>query len=464
MEMYIEQGESRMECELKIAKKYNRPFQIWSEKEIRIGGILGGLFSKPGVQVEFYFSPSYKALAAHMNVSSGGYHSGLSSSYYASEPRKQYAGEYRKSDTSGIESGRQDIQPGIASHKRLGESSPLEEEKKKLLAAAGNRLQAAGAADSKDASQQILEALKELKEKVDQTGLAGAKETPRAFAHVTELLRQNEFSEKYISGMLERLRKEMSLEQLEDPDAVQDQLLYWIGESINIYREDAVTRKPRIFIIVGPTGVGKTTTISKLAAIYGIGTDDIPAVDVRMITIDAFRICAKDQLEQIGSIMQIPVSCVVNKQDLKKEIALYSEDTDLFFIDTIGKSPKDSSRLGEMKEILDGAPRHAEFHLAVCAGTKTSDIEDILRQFEPFNYRSIILTKLDETDHIGNVISALAEKRKCVSYITDGQDVPVHIRRASVVRFLINLDGFKVDREKIENRFPSGEAEQFKWR
>jgi flagellar biosynthesis protein FlhF len=217
-------------------------------------------------------------------------------------------------------------------------------------------------------------------------------------------------------------------------------------------------------VLIGPTGVGKTTTISKLAAIYGIGTDEIPAIDVRMITIDAFRICAKEQLEQIGNIMQIPVSCVVNKSDLRKEIALHSEGTDLFLIDTIGKSPKDFSKLGEMKEILEGAGKNAEYHLVISASTKTSDIEDIMQQFEPFGYKSVVLSKMDETDRIGNIISALAQKGKSISYITDGQTVPVDIRRASVVRFLVNLEGFKVNRDKIENRFPSGEAEQFKWR
>jgi len=88
----------------------------------------------------------------------------------------------------------------------------------------------------------------------------------------------------------------------------------------------------------------------------------------------------------------------------------------------------------------------------------------MLRQFEPFNYKSVILTKLDETDRVGNIISILAEKKKSVSYITDGQKIPLYINKATVVRFLINLDGFKVDRDKIEKRFPSGEADQFKWR
>jgi flagellar biosynthesis protein FlhF len=182
-----------------------------------------------------------------------------------------------------------------------------------------------------------------------------------------------------------------------------------------------------------------------------------------MITIDAFRIGAKAQLESYGNIMQIPVAYVDNRQDLRKEIALHAEETDLFLIDTIGKSPKDSAKLGEMKEILEGCGRGADIHLVLCASTKTSDIEDTLRQFEPFNYRSVVLTKMDETNHIGNVISALAEKGKSVSYITDGQKVPNDIKKATVVNFLINLDEFMINRDKIEERFPPDGADQFKW-
>jgi flagellar biosynthesis protein FlhF len=427
MEMYVEQGISRMDCELKIAQKYNRPFHIISQKEIRIGGFLG-FFSKPGVQVEFYFSqPHYKSQLTH------GYNVNTPVSWHASDSALRQ-GQYAAGD--------------------------LEEEKKKVLAAARKNIDEISAS-GREASQQILDSLKEIKEKIES---GGRKEEHPAFVRAAELLSQNDFSQNYINGMLDRLRKELTLETLDDADAVQEKLLEWIGESISIYKEDANLPKPRIMVLVGPTGVGKTTTLSKLAAIYGIGTDEIQAVDVRMITIDAFRICAKEQLESIGNIMQIPVCCVENKQALRKEIAVNSEHTDLFLIDTIGKSPKDAAKLGEMKEILDGCPKYAQFHLVISANTKTSDIEEIMRQFEPFNYKSVVLTKMDETDHIGNVISALAEKRKPVSYITDGQTVPVDIKRASVVRFLINLDGFKVNREKIENRFPSGEADQFKWR
>jgi flagellar biosynthesis protein FlhF len=428
MEMYYEKGLNRMDCELKIAEKYRRPFHIFTEKEIKVGGFMG-FFAKPGIEVGFYFSP-----ALYKSPSWGNHISGA-----------------------------------------VNNPANLEEEKRKVIAAAGKSYEQSaanagtvnagivntGIVNTRDAAQQILNSLNEIKEKIDSGG--GREEHP-AFARASELLKMNDFSDKYTAGILERLRKEMSLETLDDPDAVQEKMLEWIGESISIYKEDEIERKPKVMVLIGPTGVGKTTTISKLAAIYGIEKDGIPAIEVRMITIDAFRICAKEQLETIGNLMQIPVSGADSKMALRKEIALHSEYIDLFLVDTIGKSPKDASKLGEMKEILDGCGKGAEYHLVLSASTKTSDIEDIIRQFEPFNYKSVILTKLDETDRVGNIISALAGKRKSVSYITDGQTIPVDIRKASVVRFLINLDGFKVDREKIEERFPSGEAEQFKWR
>jgi len=428
MEMYIENGLSRKDCELKIAEKYKRPFHILSEKEIRIGGFLG-LFSKPGVEVQFYFAPMYQKNPAVYAASN------------AAVPWYTQDWETRTKQFSPTD---------------------LEEEKRKVIAAAGKNYDKINE-KGRETAQQILDSLNEIKGKIDSSV---KKEEHPAFTRAEELLKNNDFSQNYINKMLEKMRKELSLEKLENLQTVEEHLLEWIGETINIYKDDAVARKPRIMVLVGPTGVGKTTTIAKLAAIYGIESDEnnIPAVEVRMITIDAFRICAKDQLETIGNIMQIPVSCVENKQVLRKEIAVHSEVTDLFLIDTIGKSPKDSSKLGEMKEILDGAGRAAEFHLVISAGTKTSDIEDIMRQFEPFNYKSVIITKMDETDRIGSVISALSEKRKSVSYITDGQTVPVDIRKASVVRFLINLDGFKIDREKIEKRFPSGDADQFRWK
>ena len=262
MEMYIENGLNRKDCELKIAEKYKRPFHILSEKEIRIGGFLG-LFSKPGVEVQFYFtSLSHKnpAVNAATNMPFPWLHNG----------------------------------------------QDFEEEKRKAIAAAGRSYDQINE-KGRETAQQILDSLKEIKEKIDSSSKdsGGKKEEHPAFIRAQELLRNNDFSGNYIDKMLERMRKELPFEKLNDSDAVQEYLLEWIGETISIYKDDAAMRKPRIMVLVGPTGVGKTTTIAKLAAIYGIESDEnnVPAVEVRMITIDAFRICAKDQLETIGNIM-----------------------------------------------------------------------------------------------------------------------------------------------------------------
>jgi flagellar biosynthesis protein FlhF len=207
--------------------------------------------------------------------------------------------------------------------------------------------------------------------------------------------------------------------------------------------------------------VGKTTTIAKLAASSIISSRSKRLPEMVLITIDTFRIGAEQQLKAYGEILQSPCFAVRDYNEMKKTIALHSE-TDLILIDTIGKSPRDSMMLGEMKQILDACGSQAEVHLALSAATKTSDILEILRQFEPFNYQSVIITKLDETIRVGNFIGALAEKKKSISFITNGQKVPDDIYEASVINFLINLEGFKVNRIKLESIFPETESGQFR--
>ena len=213
----------------------------------------------------------------------------------------------------------------------------------------------------------------------------------------------------------------------------------------------------RILIIVGPTGVGKTTTIAKLAAIHGIGDGRQPPRKVRIITIDNYRIAAKQQIETYAEIMRIPVSLVESASDLQNCLA-FNQDAELILIDTIGRSPRDLAKLAEMKEILAACGSQACVYLALSATTKASDTEEILRQFEPFGYRAVVLTKLDETMRIGNIVPCLSRHRKPIAYLCDGQGVPQDIQEAGVVRLLMNMEGFRVDREALEKRFARGRA------
>jgi flagellar biosynthesis protein FlhF len=357
------------------------------------------------------------------------------------------------------------VTPGFASKPAGGlppqKPGDLEEEKKKFLSMGG-----------KDpALQQLLSEVKIIKEKIDETNAAVSSgvqaQAPMEHSTLTrleEILNLNDFTSAYRKKLLERARKEFSLDALEDFDAVQDKVVEWIGESIQIYREDYFQRQPRIMALIGPTGVGKTTTIAKLAAIFGTEFAGRRPHSVRMITIDNYRIGAEHQIEAYGDIMRIPVSSVKNYRELKEAIAFNSEGVDLILVDTMGRSPRAAVELAEMKQLLDACGSTAEFHLALAASTKSSDIVEILKQFEPFGYKSVIITKMDETIRLGNVISALSDRNKAVSYITEGQQVPKDIQKADVMRFLMHLEGFKINRMKFDKRFPGDETELIQWR
>ena len=156
--------------------------------------------------------------------------------------------------------------------------------------------------------------------------------------------------------------------------------------------------------------------------------------------------------------MRIPVASAETAEELKKEIAL-GIDADIVFVDTVGRSPADYARMAEMRSVLDAVGRGGTTQLVVSATTKFADLLQILRQFEPFGYDSVIVTKLDETGSVGNVISALADARKPVSYLCAGQVVPQDIEEASALRLLRQLDGFRLDRTALEQEFSGHVAE-----
>jgi flagellar biosynthesis protein FlhF len=404
MEYFTEQAASYSECMRKIRAKYGENAKVLMQRSVRVGGFLG-LFAGEGVEMSGVI--------------------GAENRYSADAAR----------------TARKPLDP--------------EEEKKKILA---------NLTKSDPAIQQVLAEVRGIKEKLDAGAAKTAAEEHPTIVRIAELLAHNDFSIAFIRATEDRLKKEFSLEKLDDFDSVQTQVVDWIGESVKIYKEDGFQVRPRVMVLVGPTGVGKTTTVAKLAAAYGITGLGGRPLAVRMITIDNYRIAARAQIETYGSIMGIPVSCVQSYDDLRKTIAMYAQDVDLILVDTIGNSPRDYMKLAEMKELLSACGSAADVHLALAATTKASDMREILQQFEPFNYRSVIVTKLDETVRVGNVVSALADRGKAVSFITDGQRVPQDIAKAGVARLLINLEGFRVDRQRVEERFASESGSKIQWR
>ena len=129
------------------------------------------------------------------------------------------------------------------------------------------------------------------------------------------------------------------------------------------------------------------------------------------------------------------------------------DSVDAIYIDTSGFSPNDATHIGAMKETLSIPGMNAEVYLAMTASTKASDLINIMQNYEPFGYSSVIITKCDESAHYGNLISVMHEKNKSVSYITDGQKAARNINRAGIVEALIRLEGFEIDRAHIDEKF-----------
>ena len=298
-----------------------------------------------------------------------------------------------------------------------------------------------------------LEAMTKQIEELTKKNLNAGNDQHETIRRIEELLEQNEFTMSYIKMIEEKIRNQFSLDDLEDFKLVERYVIDWIGESIQI-AQPRTFRPPHVFIIVGPTGVGKTTTIAKLASntILDARNKGLPRPEICLLTIDTMRVGAQEQLTKFGDILDKAVLKAESADDVRQIYEEYKDHVDYIFIDTSGYSPNDSNHISQMKNMLD-VNMNPDIYLSVTATTKASDLQNIFRNYEPFGYESVIITKCDETKQFGNVISVLWDKHKSISYICDGQGVPRNIRRANIIDFLKNLSGFDVDRVHIEDKF-----------
>lgn len=288
--------------------------------------------------------------------------------------------------------------------------------------------------------------------------LSQASETAKkhpSIAKIEDILRDNEFTYSYINNITTRLQ-DLSIAELEDYDNVRKTVMRWIGESVKIFSHEP-RKLPHVIVLVGPTGVGKTTTIAKLAClmIKDAQSKNLPSPKIRMITIDNTRVGAVEQLKRFGELMDIDVDRADTADDIKKIYATHKDYLDALFIDTPGFSPNDYESIGKMRGLLkNDLGMNPDVYLTVMAAVKAKDLVSIISHYETFEFGSVIITKWDETSAIGNVLSVLSEKGKEVSYIADGQKVLGMISKATVGRFLKNLSDFNIEHKDIDELFP----------
>ncbi|MBJ6724815.1 flagellar biosynthesis protein FlhF [Geomesophilobacter sediminis] len=182
---------------------------------------------------------------------------------------------------------------------------------------------------------------------------------------------------------------------------------------------------PRIMAIVGPTGVGKTTTIAKLAAMYALTKGS----SVAMVTTDNFRVGAIEQLKTYAKIMDLPLEVVATSQELARAISKH-EDKDLILIDTAGRSQKDSERLEELRGYLE-SQQGIEVYLCMAATTRAREMDEIVAKFGVLPINRLLFTKVDESESFGCLVDAHLRHKLPLSYFTTGQKVPEDIEVAT---------------------------------
>lgn len=181
---------------------------------------------------------------------------------------------------------------------------------------------------------------------------------------------------------------------------------------------------PRIIALVGPTGVGKTTTTAKLAAMYALNRGN----KVALVTMDIFRVGAVEQLKTYTKIMGIPLEVASTPKELERAVERHA-DCDLILVDTAGRSHKDTEKLDEMKVFLEGI--QSDIYLCLSATTKDRELEEILKRFSVFEVSKVVFTKLDECESFGCIVNLLLKANLQIAYFTTGQRVPEDIEVAT---------------------------------
>ena len=231
-------------------------------------------------------------------------------------------------------------------------------------------------------------------------------------------LNESEVKKDIIEDIISELDTENSKLPLDNILAnVYQKLVLKLGEVKPLAVGD---EKPKLVFFVGNTGVGKTTTMAKLASKQKLENK----LNIAMLSIDTYRIAAIDQIKTYADILNTPMEVVYTPEDMKKYVEKY-KNCDLIFVDTAGHSHRNEEQKKNLKEMVDAVSEYeTEVFLVVSAVVKYNDLLDIAKTYDKlFDYK-LIFTKLDETSTVGSILNLKIDTNKSLSYTTWGQNVP----------------------------------------
>jgi flagellar biosynthesis protein FlhF len=238
-------------------------------------------------------------------------------------------------------------------------------------------------------------------------------------------LLEAEVPEAFARRLVRHLAESLEPEEIHRPDVIRDAVRRAVESSVPIAPPiAAVPGTQRVVALVGPTGVGKTTTVAKLAANFKL----VQGLRPGLVTVDTYRIAAVEQLRTYAEIIDLPLAVVNAPSEMKRAIDSLGE-VDLILIDTAGRSPRDEVKIRELAEALAEA-RPDEVHLVLSAVAGERSLRAAVERFATVRANRLILTKLDEADGLGGILAVLGQANRPVSYLTTGQAVPDDIEPA----------------------------------
>ncbi|MFD2670085.1 flagellar biosynthesis protein FlhF [Marinicrinis sediminis] len=428
----------------KIRSELGKDAVILNTKEVKTGGFLG-LFSKKKIEVIAAIdSASQSSSSVKSTTAVSGNQPPVSMEGKGRYPMNAYASIHhgstqpkqaatQESQASAVALLEQEMDRQAPSKAAVEQNQPAE--------SAVNASSAKGSSPETMNSQlwTELRQLKEMLNEMNQDRHAQRHALPVELIGYQSRLKQHGVSESLVKQIMKQASETLKQNSDSSERAARSAVEAAIHAILSKERVQGVRMETKIVNIVGPTGVGKTTTIAKLAAEQVLRHHR----KVGFITSDTYRIAAVDQLRTYANILNVPMEVVFSPQEFVKAFEKL-QDCDLIFMDTAGRNYRNEMYVSELNSLL-AAQKENETFLVLSISAKYEDMKVITENFSKFKLDKVLFTKMDETDSYGSILNLAHDFPLQFSYLTNGQNVPQDIEKLDVDRLIDKLLGEQTD-------------------